>query len=282
MLPGYPQWRDMIRNSRINTKAEVNKLPYTEILNTIREMIFGKKLFDIQASKIESRLNKFWLNINNEYSLAEWLDDWSVIDPIYPSAEVTIKQRCNRQRLNTSEKFYIYKQVVDLKTPIKEIAFDYHLPKTAIKCIVKNTEEVHLNRTSMSSRTKTMLITSSLVKDKIRLFLDLSRNPITAKEVWTFVFKETGIRLPIHFVGRYMKESLKLTYKIGKSRPVLYDYDKSMLIKSYFSIKMAKSLSQIDVIINIDEFWFSRTTVAKRSWLRRGMDETITNIKHSG
>ena len=150
MLPGYPQGRDMIRNSRIDTKAEVNKLPYVEILNTIREMILGKKLFDIQASEVESRLNKFWFNMNNEDSLAEWLDDWSVIDPIYPSAEVTIKQRCKRQRLSTSEKLYIYKQVVDLKTPIKEIAFDYHLSKTAIKCIVKNTEEVHLNRTSMS------------------------------------------------------------------------------------------------------------------------------------
>ena len=81
------------------------------------------------------------------------------------------------------------------KTPIKEIAFDYHLSKTAIKCILKNTKEIHLNKTSMSSRTKTMLMTSSLVQDKIRLFLDLSRNPITAKEVWTFLFKETGIRL---------------------------------------------------------------------------------------
>ena len=79
-----------------------------------------------------------------------------------------------------------------------------------------------------------------------------------------------------------MKESLKLTYRIGKSRPVLYDYDKSMLIKSYFSIKVTKLPPRIDVIINIDESWFSRTTVAKRSWLRRGMDETITNIKHSG
>ena len=31
----------------------------------------------------------------------------------------------------------------------------------------------------------------------------------------------------------------------------------------------------------MDESWFSQTTVTKRSWLRRGMDETITNIKHS-
>ena len=102
-------------------KAKVNKLPYVEILNTIREIIFGKKLLDIQASEIESRLNKFWLNMNNGDSFDDWLDDWSLIDPIYLSAEVTIKQRCKRQRFNTYEKLYIYKQVVDLNTPIKEI-----------------------------------------------------------------------------------------------------------------------------------------------------------------
>ena len=79
-----------------------------------------------------------------------------------------------------------------------------------------------------------------------------------------------------------MKESLKLSYKIGRSRSVFYDYDRSMLIKSYFCIKVAKLLHKIDVIINIDEAWFSRTTITKRSWLKRGMDETIANIMHSG
>ena len=118
-----------------------------------------------------------------------------------------------------------------------------------------------------------MLMNSALVKDKIASFLDLSRNPITAKEVWTFVFKEAGIKVPLHLIRTYMKESLKLFYKIGKSRPVLYDYDRSMLIKSYFCIKVAKLFHKINVIINIDEAWFSRTTLTKRSRLKRGMDE---------
>ena len=58
-LSGTPQDRDMIGNSRIDTKAEVNKLPYIDILNTIREMVFSEKLIDIQTSEIESKLTKF-------------------------------------------------------------------------------------------------------------------------------------------------------------------------------------------------------------------------------
>ena len=248
----------------------------------IRILIFKNKLVDIEASEVESRLKEFRLNLNDDDSLTEEFHGHSSTDQVYPCVEETLKKRFKRQRLSTSEKLYIYKQVTNLKTPIRSIAFDYHLSEATIKEIVKKTEEVHLNKTSMISGTKRMLMTSTLVKDKIESFLDLRSKPITAKEVWMFIFKESGIRIPIHLVRSYMKEELKLSYKIGKSRPALYDLDRNILLKSYFTIKVIKLLPFIDVIVNIDEAWFSRTTAAKRSWLRRGMDETITNIKHSG
>ena len=53
-----------------------------------------------------------------------------------------------------------------------------------------------------------MQMSSTLVKDKIACFLDQNRNPITANRVTINVFKETGIRLPIH-----LKEDLKLSIK---------------------------------------------------------------------
>ena len=60
--------------------------------------------------------------------MIEGLDDCSSINPIYPRVEETIKKRNKRQRVGTFENFiYTYKQVVDLNTPIKEIAFGYHL-----------------------------------------------------------------------------------------------------------------------------------------------------------
>ena len=79
-----------------------------------------------------------------------------------------------------------------------------------------------------------------------------------------------------------MKEDLMLFYKIGKSRQVRYDFNRNVMTKSYFTIRMTKLLPIIDVIVNIDEAWFFHKTSTTRSWLRRGMDKTITNIKYSG
>ena len=232
---------DTTGNSRIDTKAEVNKRPYIDILNTIREMVFSEKLIDIQTSEIESKLTKFWLNLSDEDSKVEGLDDCSSINQIIFSC-----WRGNQEKEQKTEgeyfwkTLYIQKKVEDLKTPIKEIVFDYHLSETWIRSIVNNTEKLHLNRTSLSSKCKTMLMNSALVKDKTESFLNLCHIPITEKEVWTFVFKEIGIRVPLHLVWTYMNENLKLSYKIGKSRTVLYDYCRSMLIKSYFCIIVAK------------------------------------------
>ena len=51
----------------------------------------------------------------------------------------------------------------------------------------------------------------------------------------------------------YMKDNLRFSYKIGKSRPALLDEDKSILIKSFFAIKIAQTIQHIKVMANIDE-----------------------------
>ena len=105
-------------------------------------------------------------------------------------------------------------------------------------------------------------MTSTLVKDKIESLFDLRSKPIIVKKDWTFIFKESGIRIPIHLVLSNMKEEIILSYKTGKSRPALYDLDKNLLLKYYFTIKMIKLLPFIDIIVRIDEEWFFRTSAA--------------------
>ena len=68
-----------------------------------------------------------------------------------------------------------------------------------------------MDRTSISSINKRMLITFTLIKNKIASFFESNSKPITSKEVWFFVFKETGFRIPIHLVRNYMKEEINLS-----------------------------------------------------------------------
>ena len=80
-------------------------------MNIIREMIFNRKLIDIEAFQIECWLNIFLIKFE-----WWWLFHWrtsrySKINLLDPRAEETIKKAYNRV-LRTSEKLYIYKQVI--------------------------------------------------------------------------------------------------------------------------------------------------------------------------
>ena len=103
----------------------------------------------------------------------------------------------------------------------------------------------------------------------------------TAKDVWKYIYEESGVKAPIHLVREYMKDNLRVSYKIGKSRPALLDEDKSILTKSYFAVKISQAIQHIKVMANIDEACFSLTLLKKRSWLRKGFEDIGTNIKHS-
>ena len=165
----------------------------------IKDFIFKDKLIDIETSEVESRLKKFWLKLSDDNdSLAEGFHEYSDMDQVYRCAEESLKKRFKRQRLSTSEKLQIYKQIANLKNHSYQFAFDYNIYETIIREIVKKTEKLHMYRTSMSQTTKWMLITSILIKKKIASFLDANNKPIISKEVWFFVIKETEIRILIH------------------------------------------------------------------------------------
>ena len=63
----------------------------------------------------------------------------------------------------------------------------------------------------MCLKTKRTLMNSLLAKEKLVSFLASNINLKTAKDVWMFAFKESGIRVPVHLVRRYLKEDLQLS-----------------------------------------------------------------------
>ena len=74
------------------------------------------------------------------------------------------------------------------------------------------------------------------------------------------------------------KEDIDLSIKLGKSRPVNYNENRTALMKRLFSIKISKTIENFDVLINIDQSMFSRSTKTSYSWLAKGEDSNLMNI----
>ena len=60
-----------------------------------------------------------------------------------------------------------------------------------------------------------------------------------------------------------------MSYKRGKSRPVGFNKERQELLKCYFSINVVLMLSQFEVLINVDESYFSRSSKTMYSWFKK-------------
>ena len=69
-----------------------------------------------------------------------------------------------------------------------------------------------------------------------------------------------------------------MSYKQRKSHPVSYDERKLLLMEGLFSVNISKIIQKYDVLINIDEAMFSRSTKASRSWSIKGQETKLMNI----
>ena len=118
--------------------------------------------------------------------------------------------------------------------------------------------------------------------DIIQTFLSSSTIPKILKEIEEQIYKCSNVRVPIHLIRQYIKEKLGMSYKIGKSRTMLFDTERNMLIKWNFTVRIAQIIEGIDLIVNIDEVSFSRSLMRNKSCLKRGVEVVVTNIKYSG
>ena len=69
-----------------------------------------------------------------------------------------------------------------------------------------------------------------------------------------------------------------MSYKLGKSRSIDYNEAKLSLMKGLFRIKVSKVINNFDILINIDETIFLKTTKFSHSWLLKGKEIKLKNI----
>ena len=103
-----------------------------------------------------------------------------------------------------------------------------------------------------------------------------------AKDVTNFVNKELSKTYPVSFIRNFMRVEMKLTYKRVKPRPNNVDLSKLNWIRKLFSVKIAKSLSETTLVINMDQSSINRNMRSNRSWGFRGVEIESKNSSFSG
>ena len=151
------------------------------------------------------------------------------------------------------EKLHIYYLVMIREIPRKTVALDFQLSATTIRNIIRKIENEFISKTDMKPSTKRNLMFSRKIGDMIQTFLSSSTTPKILKK---HIYKCSNVRVPIHLISQYIQEKLGMSYKIGKSRPMLFDTERNMLIKWYFTVRIVQIIGGSDMIVNIDKASF--------------------------
>ena len=143
-------------------------------------------------------------------------------------------------------------------------------------CRELNNEVIHWNK--QNTKTRRQIIQSNWINESIREYARLMKYPFSARDVSSYLNQKYRVRIPPGLVRNILKNNLEMSYKLGKSRPVNYCESKASLMKGLFSLKISRIMNRFDVLINIDEAMFSRSTKASYSWSKKGKESTLMNI----
>ena len=127
-------------------------------------------------------------------------------------------------------------------------------------------------------QSKRQIMKSSFINKSIRRYTSITKHPYTARDISTFLFKKHKVRVNPRWIRSILTKSMRMSYKLGKSRLVNYNEVNAAQMKVLFSIKISKIINDYDALINVDESTFSRLTKTTRSWSEIGKETKLANI----
>ena len=263
----------------IDIRTICTKLGRFDIENLLKEELYGSEWHKVYSYKISEMLQNF------EVRWSEDEDNWLQIcrkTMFYQikllRGEESFNKRKARQRLTYSEKLHIYQVALRDEVTRTEICRKYGICRSTLKSIIKEFELPKIDWFKRNPLVSREIEKSSAVLSWIQSFIESTTFPYTAAEVWDYVKKSTRVEISSWFIKKILKDRFNLIYKKGKSRPVDLDQKLEILKKWLYSVKFAKQIKCLKLLINIDESLFSRSCITTRSWLQKGKELTISNI----
>ena len=114
------------------------------------------------------------------------------------------------------------------------------------------------------------LNTEIIIKQKLIEFINNKNTPFTTVDIKHFASHELGAEVNASDILKLIKTKLDLSFKRVSSRPVATNKDRIDLLKKVFCLEYGILVDPEQVIVNIDEATFSRSTKINYSWGRRG------------
>ena len=196
--------------------------------------------------------------------------------------EFRIAHRKKYSRLTDSDRLFVVKEVKLNRRSIKELAKSMHTSSSTIRRTVSQMwSEGNSTRKWFDSKLLSKQITSRTERI-IKSFISQRRQWYTAAHIKDYIKKEVGQDVSCSKIRKYLKETLKFSYRKGSSKPWFVEVNKLKLGRVWFSYKIFEIINYRTLLVNIDETSLSNSVFHNRSWFLKGESGEIFSTWYKG
>ena len=120
------------------------------------------------------------------------------------------------------------------------------------------------------------------IRREIKFYNKNCEFPYTVGDVKQYLDDTNNKDNPPAIIRKVMINDMNLSFKLCKSRPLIFNIAKVKAARKLFWVYFTKRLEPSTLIINIDESTFSRTSKINYSWSKKGSCAELKNTPFSG
>ena len=183
-----------------------------------------------------------------------------------------LQARRKGQQLIFEDKVLIYSIMKQDNANNNQVMQNYQISRGTLLNICKELNHNLSLWNTNKTRTRRQIQQSSLINEAIKKYTGLTKYPFSARDISSYLHQKYRVRKLPALVTDILRNNLGMSYKLGKSRPVSYCKSNTDLLKALFSLKVCKIIDKFELLRNINESMFLRSTKASHSWSTKGKE----------
>ena len=177
-----------------------------------------------------------------------------------------LSKRKKRSRLTPEEQLYLINILKNHSEYEEHLISVYKLSPWLVRKLKKIIDPDHLVDGGTRSSQQSLALEPE-VEDAIKGFVKPPQRPTTLGKICQHVYKETNVEVTQHQIRKFLKTTMRYSFKKGFSRPPKYLSIYSSTATTLFCTSLLKQIMANKIIVNVDEWGFSRSTRQEYSWL---------------
>ena len=246
----------------IDINKDTDALKNREIRQLIKKDLFGDSREQIRFDDLNEEFES--LRIRSQICDSEDQNNCALFEDPFD----TLMSRHKNSHLTYKQKNWIYSQYTIGWKSMNQLSQLTGVSISTIRSIIQDFNSNIVRSDIYKNIRWRKIIKSKKVMQWISKFVSNQTGWFTAKDVQLQTKDQLLISIPLHQIRKHLKNREGLSYKRGNPRPLNLDIIRVKLLRRLLWVRIAKNISEIKILINIDKSSLTRGTTKNYSWLR--------------